>query len=73
MENAVTRQQAVKAYTSWGAYAQFSETLKGSIEVGKLADLVVLERDILTCPEEEILDTKVVLTVIDGNTVFERA
>lgn len=73
MENAITREQAVRAYTCWGAYAQFSEKEKGSIETGKLADLVVLERDILTCPVEEILDTKVVLTVIDGKTVYEKA
>ena len=72
MENAVTREQALKAYTIWGAYAQFSEAKKGSIEAGKLADFVVLEKDILTCPTEEILDTKVLLTVIDGKTVYER-
>lgn len=72
MENAVTREQALKAYTIWGAYAQFCEAEKGSIEAGKLADFVVLEKDILSCPTEEILDTKVLLTVIDGKTVYER-
>ena len=70
MENAITREQAVKAYTAWGAYAQMTEEDKGSIEAGKLADLVVLDRDILTCPGDQILGTRVLQTIIDGETVF---
>jgi len=72
MENAVTREQAVKAYTIWGAYGQLTEKDKGSVEVGKLADFVVLDRDILQCPEEDLLDTQVLQTVIDGKTVYTK-
>ncbi len=50
----------------------FKEDALGSIEVGKLADLVVLDRDYLTIPEDEILDLKSVLTMVDGHVVFER-
>lgn len=71
IENAITREQAVKAYTTWGAYAQKTEQEKGSIGRGKLADFVVLDRDILTCPDAQILGTKVLETVIDGKTVFK--
>ncbi|MCA9004468.1 MAG: amidohydrolase family protein, partial [Planctomycetaceae bacterium] len=51
----------------------FEEKIKGSLEPGKLADLVVLDRDYLTCPEEEIRQIKPVLTVLDGKIVFDAA
>lgn len=70
-EEAVTRAQALKMFTLWPAYAAFEETLRGSIEVGKLADLTILSADIMKIPEAEILKTRCVMTVINGEIVFE--
>lgn len=69
-EEAVTRAQALKMFTLWPAYAAFEETLRGSIEVGKLADLTILSADIMKIPEAEILKTRCVMTVINGEIVF---
>ena len=71
LEQAVSREQALKMFTAWPAYAAFEEKEKGSIEVGKLADLTVLSKDIMKIPEPEILTTKCVMTVIGGEIVFE--
>ena len=70
-EEAVTRPQALKMFTVWPAYAAFEEKLRGTIELGKLADLTILSADIMTIPELEILQTKCVMTVINGEIVFE--
>lgn len=70
-EEAVTRAQALKMFTLWPAYAAFEEKLRGSIEVGKLADLTILSADIMTVPAAEILKTRCVMTVINGEIVFE--
>lgn len=70
-EEKVTREQALKMFTIWAAYAAFEEKLKGSIEVGKLADLTVLSADIMKIPEADILKTRCVITVIGGEVVFE--
>ena len=72
-EQAVTREQALKMFTIWAAYAAFEEKLKGSIEVGKLADLTVLSADIMKIAEPEILKAECVMTVIGGEVVFETA
>lgn len=69
-EQAVTREQALKMFTIWAAYAAFEEKMKGSIEPGKLADLTVLSADIMKIPEAEILKTRCVMTVINGEVVF---
>jgi hypothetical protein len=66
----VAVEEAVRAYTVNGAWTQFAEGLKGTVEAGKLADLVVLDRDIFTIPPEEIGEAKVRLTVFDGKIVF---
>ncbi len=71
-EEALTREQAVRLYTINNAYLHHEEGEKGSLEVGKLADLILTDRDPLTCPAGEIKDTKVLLTVIGGKVVFER-
>ena len=70
-EQAVTREQALKMFTVWPAFAAFEEKDKGTIEVGKLADLTVLSADIMKIPEPEILQTRCVMTVIGGEVVFE--
>ena len=54
------------------AYAGFEEQDKGSIEVGKLADLTVLDQDLTTVPEAEILNTEVLLTIVGGEVVYQR-
>lgn len=64
--------EAIRAYTFNGAYASFEDDIKGSIEIGKLADLVILEGDILNTPIDKIKDLKVHMTLIDGEIVFER-
>lgn len=71
-EQAVTREQALKMFTLWAAYAAFEEKSKGSIEVGKLADLTVLSADIMKIPEPEILKTQCVMTVIGGEVVYQQ-
>ena len=71
-EEAVTREQALKMFTLWPAYAAFEEKLRGSIEVGKLADLTILSADIMKIPELDILKTRCEMTVINGEVVFER-
>jgi len=52
------------------AYASFTEHMTGSLEVGKQADLVILDRDIMTVPTREILDTRVLATVVDGKAAY---
>lgn len=71
-EQAVSREQALKMFTIWPATAAFEEKLKGSIEVGKLADLTVLSADIMKITEPEILKTECLMTVIGGEIVYER-
>src|SRR3989440_4492822 len=70
-EEAVSRDQALKMLTVWPAYAAFEENVRGSIEVGKLADLTILSADIMKIPEMEILKTHCVMTVIGGEIVYE--
>ncbi len=69
-EEKVTVEEAVRAYTVNGAYAEFAAAEKGTIAAGKLADLVVLDRDIFAIPPEEIGGAKVRMTVFDGKIVF---
>ncbi len=70
-EEALPRDQALKMLTIWPAYAAFEEKLRGTIEVGKLADLTVLSADIMKIPEMDILKTHCVMTVIGGEIVYE--
>lgn len=67
----ITPEEALKCYTINNAYFSFEENIKGSIESGKLADLVVLSKDILTCPIEEIRGTKVLMTMVGGKVVYK--
>ena len=70
-EQAVTREQALKMFTLWAAFAAFEENMKGSIEPGKLADLTVLSGDIMRIPVAEIPKTRALMTVINGEVVFD--
>ena len=69
-EQAMTREQALKALTVWAAYAAFEELERGSIEVGKWADFTILDADIMKIPEAEILKAKTVMTVINGAIAY---
>ncbi len=70
-ENALTREEALKGMTIWAAKGSFEEIEKGSLETGKFADFIVLDQDLLTVPEEFILKTKVLMTYVDGEKVYE--
>ena len=69
-EQKITVSEALRAYTWGSAYASFEEKIKGAIEPGKLADMVVLSRDILTIDPAEIADVKVLITVFDGKVIY---
>ena len=68
----LTRLEALKSYTLDAAYASFEEDVLGSIAPGKFADLTVLSKDILTVPDQEILETQAVMTIVGGDIVFRR-
>ena len=71
-EEALTREQAIRFYTINNAYIMFRDDQLGTLEAGKLADLVVLDTDILSCPEEKIRDAVSVRTYVNGKLVYER-
>jgi len=64
-------EQAIAAYTTGSAFAEFAEKQKGKLEPGMLADFVVLDTDITAAPPPKILETKVLRTVVGGKTVYE--
>jgi predicted amidohydrolase YtcJ len=68
----MSREEALRSYTMNNAYAGFEEKLKGSLETGKLADITVLSRDIMTVPEDEILSTDVLYTIVGGKVMYQR-
>jgi predicted amidohydrolase YtcJ len=70
-EQRITREQALRMWTTNAAYASFDEKNKGSIEAGKLADLVVISKDFLTCPEDEIRSLETVATMVGGRFVHQ--
>lgn len=71
-EQAMSRMEALRSYTINGAYAAFEDSLKGSLTPGKLADITVLSKDILTIPEEEIPSTEVVYTIVGGKVRYRK-
>ncbi|MFC1613961.1 amidohydrolase [Gemmatimonadota bacterium] len=70
-EEKLTMEEAIELYTLGSAYASFEENIKGSIEAGKLADMVVLSQDLMQLPENRIMKTEVVYTVFDGRIIYE--
>lgn len=68
----MSRQEALRSYTLDAAYGSFHENVLGSIEPGKFADFTVLSKDIMTVPENQILDTEIVYTIVDGKVRYER-
>ena len=69
----MTRDEALKSMTIWPAYASFMEDLVGSLTPGKLADFVILDRDIMQVSERDILGTKVMATYLGGRPIYRRA
>jgi len=59
-------------FTIWGSYAVFEEDIKGSIEVGKLADFTIFSKDIMKIPEEEIMSSEIVSTIVGGRVVYSK-
>jgi predicted amidohydrolase YtcJ len=72
MENALTREEALKGMTIWAAKANFEEKEKGSLEKGKFADFIILDKDILKAGEKELLQVNVLKTFVGGEKVYER-
>ncbi len=70
-EETLTRYEALRAFTWGSAYAQFEEKVKGSLEVGKYADFVVIDKDYMNCAVDEIKDIEALMTVVGGEVVFE--
>jgi predicted amidohydrolase YtcJ len=69
-EEKISRAEALKTHTIWAAYLQFAEKERGSIEAGKLADLVAIDGDFLACPEEQIKDIQPIMTILNGRIVY---
>ena len=69
-DEAITREEAIRAYTETGAYLNFEEDFKGTLEPGKFADMIVLSDDILTIAEEEIMNIEILSTYVDGELVY---
>jgi predicted amidohydrolase YtcJ len=72
MENALTREEAIRGMTAWAAKANFEENEKGSLEKGKFADFIILDRDLLKAGENELLQTIVLKTYLGGEKLYEK-
>ncbi|MFB0564515.1 MAG: amidohydrolase [Candidatus Aminicenantaceae bacterium] len=71
-EQRISVEDAIKAYTINNAYAAFEDNIRGSLEEGKLADITIFDRNLIDIPEDEILKTEVIYTIIDGKIIFEK-
>ncbi|NII25759.1 amidohydrolase [Pseudoflavitalea sp. X16] len=72
VENALSRGDALRGMTIWAAKSNFEETEKGSLETGKLADFIIINKDLMKAPEKELLQVQVLATYIQGEKVFEK-
>ena len=72
-EQCISREQAIRLYTINNAYLSFEENEKGSLEPGKLADMILIDRDILACPVDDIKDIKVIRTYLGGQVIYDHA
>ena len=72
LDEAVTREEALYMFTKWAAYSVFEEDVKGTIEVGKLADLTVFSKDLMVIPEDEIMSSEVLMTIVNGRVVYSK-
>ena len=72
MNEALSREDALKGITIWAAMSSFDENIKGSLEIGKLADFVILDTDILKCEKQKIMETTVLATYLGGKQVYEK-
>lgn len=70
-EQKISLAEAIKAYTLNAAYAQFADHIKGSLEPGKLADLIVLDKNLFEIPPDKIQETKVIMTVLGGRIIYD--
>lgn len=73
VDNALTKEETLRGMTIWAAKGSFEEKEKGSLEKGKWADFIITDTDIMTCPPEQVLQTKVLATYINGEKVYEAA
>jgi hypothetical protein len=71
-DQCMSREQALRSYTINGAYASFQEDILGSLTPGKLADITVLSKDIMSVPEDEILEAEVLYTIVGGKILYQR-
>jgi len=71
VENRMSRDQALKSYTIDAAFGAFEDDIKGSIEIGKYADITILDKNLITCDDLDIPDTKVVFTIVGGEILYE--
>lgn len=69
-EECMTREEALRSFTTWAAYGQFEENIKGSLETGKLADFVIIDRDYMACPARDIKDIMPLATIVGGEVVY---
>ena len=69
-EQRITREEALRMWTLNAAYLTFEEDVKGSLEPGKYADFVIVDRDILTCAQDELRDTRVLATILGGRELY---
>jgi predicted amidohydrolase YtcJ len=72
MENALSREEALRGMTIWAAKSNFEEHEKGSLEKGKLADFIILDKDLMKISSPEVLKTSVLATYIGGEKVYEK-
>ena len=72
IEEVVSREEALYMFTKWASYSVFEEDVKGTIEVGKLADLTIFNKDIMTIPEEDIMSSEVIMTIVGGKVVYSK-